>query len=99
MQPKGLVTTVLIITLALTAPALSQTTFDNTMQERTARRERPHGPPPKAFIACEGKKVGEAVLIETPHGDEIEAVCKYRGDRLVAQPMNGPPSRPDNEKE
>ncbi|WP_319585892.1 hypothetical protein [uncultured Desulfobulbus sp.] len=99
MQPKGLVTTVLIITLVLAAPALGQMTFDNTMQEPTAGRERPCGRPPEAFIACKGKKVGEAVLIETPHGDEIAAVCKYRDERLVAQPLNGPPPRPDNEKE
>ena len=99
MQPKGSVTTVLIIALVLAAPALGQTMTGNTMQEPPARRERPHGPPPEAFIACEGKKVGEAVLIETPHGDEIEAVCKYRDDRLVAQPLNGPPPRPDDEKE
>lgn len=99
MQPNGSVTTVLIIALVLAAPAFGQMTFDNTMQDPPARRERPHGPPPGAFIAGEGKKAGEAVLIETPHGDEIEAVCKYRDDRLVAQPLNGPPPRPDNEKE
>jgi hypothetical protein len=41
------------------------------------------GPPPEAFQACEGKKVGEAVQIQTPRGDMVRATC-----RLVAVPQS-----------
>lgn len=40
------------------------------------------GPPPEAFMACEGKGVGEVVQIPTPRGETITAIC-----RLVAVPQ------------
>jgi hypothetical protein len=40
------------------------------------------GPPPEAFKACEGKKPGETVQIQTPRGDAVTATC-----RLVAVPQ------------
>jgi hypothetical protein len=40
------------------------------------------GPPPEAFRACEGKKVGETIQIQTPRGDTVTATC-----RLMAVPQ------------
>jgi len=98
MEPEKLSATALLIGLLLAAPAISRATAD-TIQEPPAGRNHPAGPPPEAYGACVGKKSGEAVIIETPHGDSIEAVCKAQGDRLVAKPLNGPPPIPDKEQE
>lgn len=84
----------LLIGLLLAAPMVSLAAPDLS-QEPPARWE----PPPEAFLACEGKAAGEAVVIETPYGDEIEAVCRYFDARLVAKPINGPPPRPRNEQQ
>jgi hypothetical protein len=90
MEPKGLFFATLIIGLLLAAITLDQATAD-TIDDPPVRRERPQGPPPEAYTACEGKQIGEAVLIETPRGETIEAVCEQRGDRLCARPLNPPP--------
>lgn len=96
MEPKGLLFAALIIGLLLAAISIDQATAD-TIDEPPLRRERPHGPPPEAFTACEGKQAGEAVLIETPRGESVEAVCEQRGGRLCARPLNPPP--PPEKKE
>lgn len=83
----------LLIGLLLASPIASLAAPD-LRQEPPTRRE----PPPEAFLACEGKAAGEAVVIETSHGDEIEAVCRYLDERLVAKPINGPPSRPRDDQ-
>lgn len=83
----------LLIGLSLAAPIASLASPDSK-QEPPARRE----PTPEAFLACEEKAAGEAMVIETPHGDEIEAVCRYLDERLVAKPINGPPPRPRDEQ-
>ncbi len=91
MLSKPWTMSLLLIGLSLAAPIASLASPDSK-QEPPARRE----PPPEAVLACEGKAAGEAVVIETPHGDEIEAVCRYLDERLVAKPINGPPPRPRN---
>jgi hypothetical protein len=46
----------------------------------------PHGPRPalllEAIQACQGKSAGDAVQLQTPHGETITATC-----RLVAVPQ------------
>lgn len=86
----------LLITLLLTTPSLSLAASDSS-DASSNRPERRHGPPPEFVTACEGKQVGEAVVIETPHGDTIDATCQQRGDQLVAHPINPPPPPPEKE--
>jgi hypothetical protein len=98
MQPKRFSAAALITGLLLAAPVASLAAAGTT-QEPPARKEQPHhGLPPEAYRACEGKEAGEAVIIETPRGDEIEAVCRYVDDRLVAKPLIGPPPMPGEEE-
>jgi hypothetical protein len=98
MKSTPWTTALLLSGLMLAAPVIGLTAAD-AQKEPPARREPPHGPPPEAYLACEGKSAGEAVVFETPYGDEIEAICRYLDDRLVAKPINGPPPRPRDEKE
>jgi len=90
MEPRGLLFATLIIGLLVAAMTIDQAIADS-IDDPPVRRERPSGPPPEAYTACEGKNVGEAVVIETPRGETIEAVCAMRGDRLSARPINPPP--------
>lgn len=97
METKGLLFAALIIGLLVAAMAIDQATA-STVDEPPMWRERPVGPPPDAYEAyedCEGKKTGEAVLIETPRGETIEAVCEVQGERLLAKPINPPPPPPE----
>jgi Spy/CpxP family protein refolding chaperone len=48
------------------------------------------GPPKEAIDACAGKKAGDAVRFTAPCGDNVSAVCRELGDRLVAAPERGP---------
>jgi len=98
MEPKGLLVTALIIGLLLVALTIAQAMADDSIDNRPARRERPHRPPPEAYAACEGKQPGEAVRIRTPRGETIEAVCEKREGRLCARPANLPPPPPDQEQ-
>jgi hypothetical protein len=51
----------------------------------------PPGSPPEALKACEGKSAGDAVQIQTPHGDTITGTCREMPDgRLAAMPQGGP---------
>jgi hypothetical protein len=55
----------------------------------------PPGPPPEALKACEGKSAGDAVQIQTPHGDTITGTCREMPDGwLAAMPQGGPHDRP-----
>lgn len=89
MQSRLWTMPLLLIGLSLAVPIMSLAAPD-LRQSPPPRRE----PPPEAFLACEGKAAGEAVVFETPHGDEIEAICRYLDERLVAKPINDPPPPP-----
>ncbi|MDO6461200.1 hypothetical protein Q4485_10875 [Granulosicoccaceae sp. 1_MG-2023] len=57
--------------------------------------ERPSGPPPEAFTACEGKSAGDAVSFSGRGGETMEAVCAEHDGQLVAVPEGGAgPRRP-----
>jgi hypothetical protein len=98
MEPRGLLFATLIIGLLVAAMTIDQAIAD-TIDDPPVRRERPNGPPPEAYAACEGKNAGEAVLVETPHGDTIEAVCTLKDDRLFARPINPPPPPPERSEQ
>ena len=78
---RTVVTLMFFITLGMAAPVMANTLPPPDMGQR------PNGPPPEAFTACEGKKTGDAVTVATPHGDEIQAVCETLDSRLVAKPI------------
>ncbi|GAB6062488.1 hypothetical protein [Deferrisoma palaeochoriense] len=56
----------------------------------------PHGPPPEAFEACEGKGAGDAVEFRGGRGELVEAVCREHDGRLVAVPKDAP-ERPERQ--
>lgn len=56
-------------------------------------RERPSGPPPEAFTACEGKTAGAEVTFSGRNGESITATCEERDGELVAVPADAPPPR------
>ena len=78
---RTVVTLMFFITLGMAAPVMA-----NTLPPPPGMGERPNGPPPEAFTACDGKKAGDAVTVATPHGDQIQAVCEILDSRLVAKP-------------
>lgn len=67
---------------------------DNTSQRSG---DRPPGPPPEFYEACEGKSAGDTAQIVTPRGDTITGTCEEQGDEIVLRPDNlkgGPGSGP-----
>ncbi len=98
MPPSKLFAPLLCIALLLALPPLASALSDNA-NEPPGRSGRPQGPPPEFATACEGKQVGEKVVIKTPRGDSIEATCEQRGDTLSARPLNPPPPPPPEKKE
>ncbi len=80
-----IVTLLFLIALAIAGPVTA-----DPLPPPPGMGERPNGPPPEAFTACEGKKAGDAVIVTTPRGDEIKAVCEIMDSRLVAKPLNAP---------
>lgn len=52
-----------------------------------------HQPPPQAFTACDDIAVGDACVLDTPHGT-IEGVCRSMEDgRTACAPSRPPPPR------
>jgi len=98
MEPKGLLFATLIIGLFVAAMTIDQALAD-AIDAPSVGRERPSGPPPEAYTACEGKNAGEVVVVETPHGETIEAVCTLKDDHLFARPINPPPPPPEKGEE
>ena len=45
---------------------------------------RPAGPSKEALAACEGKKEGDMVQLETAPGKTAKAVCRKQAGKLVA---------------
>lgn len=90
MPPSKLFASLLFITLLLALPPLSSATTD-AGDPPPSRSGRPQGPPPEFATACEGKQVGETVVINTLRGESIEATCEQRDNKLMARPINPPP--------
>ena len=55
---------------------------------------RPKGPPPEAMEACNGKSVGDSVVLTSPRGKSMKATCQEIDDQLVAVPDNMNMARP-----
>jgi hypothetical protein len=53
------------------------------------RSDRPGGPPPEAYSACEGKSDGQSCTVETPHG-RLEGVCHTRDSHAFCVPNRHP---------
>lgn len=83
MFTRALLVSCLLLAIPITGLALA-----------TSLREPPKGPPPQAYTACEGKKAGDAVIVETPDGRTIQAVCQAFNGQLAAHPVIAPPSAP-----
>ena len=50
------------------------------------RGDRPPGPPPEAYAACEGKNAGDPARFETPGGETVTGTCEEERGRLVLRP-------------
>ncbi|MEM7437690.1 MAG: hypothetical protein AAF436_21230 [Myxococcota bacterium] len=86
------------IALTLAAGAFSLSLFARAQPPDGSQRER-RGPPPEAIEACVDLSVGEACIVDTPHGT-LEGVCREgrRGNELVCVPndhRDRPPRRDD----
>jgi len=94
MHNKRFIPKLLITALLISAP-IGGTTLANAIDAPPDDQGHRSGPPPEFYEACEGKSAGDSVTIETPRGDQIEAVCEKKDDQLVARPMNPPPPPPE----
>lgn len=52
----------------------------------------PRRPPREAFDACKDKSEGTKVVVTTPRGDTMNAICRSFNGELVAVPDGPPPS-------
>ena len=58
------------------------------------RPDRPEGksggksfnPPPEAYKACEGKRIGDASQFVNPRGETVMGICKERDGKLILRP-------------
>ena len=58
------------------------------------RPDRPEGksggksfnPPPEAYKACEGKRVGDASQFVNQRGDTVKGICEERDGKLILRP-------------
>lgn len=57
-------------------------------------QDRPKGPPPEAFTACEDKAVGDIVSFKGQRGEALESTCQMKNGKLVAVPDNMPAGGP-----
>lgn len=44
------------------------------------------GPPPEAYLACEGKNIGDEAQFVSPRGETMVGTCEQEGDKLVLRP-------------
>ena len=72
----------LLLTISVTGLALA-----------TPMLEPPKEPPPQAYVACVGKKAGDAVIMATADSRQIQAVCQVVNNRLAARPVIPPPEQ------
>lgn len=61
--------------------------------------QRPYGPPPAAFDACNGKSAGDGCVV-TLRDRTISGACKElpEGGRLVCAPDHLPPGPPPEQR-
>ena len=53
--------------------------------------ETPHGPPPEAYKACEGKSMGGKAEFVNPRGETVAGVCLNDGSgKIVLRPDHPP---------
>ena len=53
--------------------------------------EPPHGPPPEAYQACAGKRVGAKAEFVNPKGETVAGVCQNDGSgKMVLRPDHPP---------
>ncbi|MFE8072251.1 hypothetical protein QQM79_14435 [Marinobacteraceae bacterium S3BR75-40.1] len=86
---RGLQALVLVAALPVSTALLAHESHD----------ERPPGPPPEAFKACEGLHAGAKVSFETPRGHTLKATCKKIRGKLVAVPKHHKPPKPPADEE
>ncbi len=82
----------LLASLLLAAPlaVLAQSGNGNGDGPPPGRDGHPHGPPPEAIAACQGKAVGAQASFTDRGGRTVSGACTQMGD-VVAVP---PPRRP-----
>ncbi len=51
------------------------------------------GPPPEAYLACQGKTVGNVAQFAGPNGETIQGTCETDGESLVLRPYHPPVSK------
>lgn len=78
MNKRHIMPPCLLLTLVLLWPTVSS----------AGDSHRHHGPPPEAIEACEGKDVGESVVLTDPRGESVQATCCEMDGELVAVPDN-----------
>ncbi|MGD9947878.1 MAG: hypothetical protein AB7U29_05290 [Desulfobulbus sp.] len=96
MKAKQLIPFLSITGLLVSAPVVVPA-FASTIDTPPEHHGHRSGPPPEFFEACKNKAAGDTISLETPRGDQLEAVCEQKGNQLVARPLN-PPSPPPPEK-
>ncbi len=53
--------------------------------------EPPHGPPPEAYKACEGKMAGSEAELVNPKGEKVAGLCQNDGSgKIVLRPDHPP---------
>ncbi len=52
-----------------------------------------HGPPPEAYAACKGKKVGDSASLKGRQGETVTGTCEEHNGRLFLIPDNPPEHR------
>jgi two-component system, OmpR family, heavy metal sensor histidine kinase CusS len=71
--------------------------FDRAMETRPPvpnDREPGRGPPPEAYKACEGKKLGSTAQFADPHGETLKGTCEEENGKLVLRPDANKEDRP-----
>jgi hypothetical protein len=94
MKPRRPIPILLITGLLLSMPVTSPSLAD-TMEMPYGRPRHHQGPPPEFLEACRDLEVGDAVTLETPGGEQIEATCEQEGDQLIARPVTPPSQVPE----
>lgn len=59
-----------------------------------SNNDRPKGPPPEAFTACENQAAGDVVSFKGRQGEDIACTCQMKEGKLVAVPDNMPAGGP-----
>lgn len=79
--------------MTMIALALSLFALSAAAQERHSPPRGEHGPPPRAYEDCKGRKAGDVVQHRTSEG-EVAATCMDSPKGLVARPNRSPDTQP-----